>query len=354
MRDRLTQLGRRLDVFQQFIRFPAFGFSAMLPLLGAATVARQLSAQQVAGIVCVALAFHSFSYVLNDVIDLPVDRTQALRSDAPLVRGLIRPGPALIFALLQAPVALIVTAWLGGGSAAYVALSASFVLMAVYDVWGKRAVLPPATDVIQGLAWGALVFYGAGLQSGPTTSLTICLFAFVVVYIVLLNGVHGSLRDLSNDLACGLRSTAIWFGARPRAAQQLAIPLRFKLYAWAMQALSIGWLVWPLLQNVFGYGPAAWAATFVVVLFLSARCLRLLAIILAPNSSQADRARAVGAYLFASLSSVVALFALYLEPGLLIVLLIACLAPLLPKQVRHVVSALKAAPATPATKARSG
>lgn len=350
----LTQSGRVLNIIQQFIRLPAFGFTAMLPLLGAASVTPSLTARQVLGLLGVALAFHCYSYVLNDVIDLPLDRTQSLRAKDPLVRGAIRPGLALAFALCQLPAALVITAWLGGDLGAYAALGAGFVLMAIYNVWGKRTPLPPVTDVIQGLAWGALVFYGAGVQPGSLTGLTIDLFAFAVVYIVLINGVHASLRDLANDLACGMRSTAILLGARPRPAGRLAIPRRLQLYAWALQALSIGLLLAPLCQNAMGYGPLAWTGTFIAILLLSARCLGCVAVILSPASSHADLTRALGAYLFASLSSLVALMALYLEPGGLVALLAACLTPLLPKSIRQAISAWRGRSATPATRAKSG
>ena len=330
-----------LGVFQLFVRFPAFSFTAMLPLLGAATVAPQLTGHQALGLVGVAFAFHSFSFVLNDVIDLPVDRTQSLRSEAPLVRGAIRPWQALVFALFQAPLALVITVWLDGEGWSYVALGAAFSLMAVYNLWGKRTIVPLLTDVAQGVAWAALVVYGASLTSGHLTSLTLNLFAFVVVYIILINGVHGSLRDLANDLKWGMRSTAILLGARPRNATQLVIPQRLVLYALALQALLVGLLLLPLIQNHFGYTPTAWAITLAAILLLTARCLRLLAIIIAPNSSHADLAGAIGPYLFASLSCLVALFALYLDQELLAVLLVVCIVPLLPNRARQVIQALR-------------
>ena len=226
--------------------------------------------------------------------------------------------------------------------------------MAVYDAWGKRAAFPPATDLIQGGAWGALVFYGAGMAPAEPDRLTVYLFAFVVVYIVMLNGVHASLRDLANDLAYGMRSTAILLGARPRNAGQLAISRRLRLYAWVLQAASIGLLWWPLLQNALGYGTLAWLATFVALSLLSARSARLLARIVSPNSDHAERARSVGAYLFASISSLVVLYALYLDPAIMAVLLVVCLAPLLLPRLRRRVKAPAPRPIIPATRARSG
>lgn len=342
---------RALNTFQEFIRLPAFGFTVMLPLLGADTARQALTAHQVLGIIGVALAFHSFGYVLNDVIDLPVDRTQALRIDAPMVRGLIRPGQALAFALFQIPVALVLTAWIGGGCESFMVLITGYVMTAIYDCWGKRFAFPPITDVIQGMAWGALVFLGASLGPGSITNLTVHLFAFVVVYIVLINGVHGSLRDCANDLARGSRTTAILLGARPGPDETLFIPLRLKLYALALQALCLSLLLYPLLQNVFGYKRAAWGAILILVLLLSARCLSLVAVILSPNTRQVDRARAVTAYLIASLSCLVVLFSVHLESQLLVALLSSALVSLLPMYIQRVVAALRGLVATPGTRA---
>src|SRR3712207_6301146 len=81
---------RLLDVYR-FIRFSALGASAILPLLGAATVQPRLSQPSIGGLLAVALAFHVFAYVLNDVIDLPLDRTEVLRRAFPLVRGAVQP-----------------------------------------------------------------------------------------------------------------------------------------------------------------------------------------------------------------------------------------------------------------------
>jgi 4-hydroxybenzoate polyprenyltransferase len=69
----LAQIGR-------FGRFAVLGFSLLLPLAGAATVASDVSMAQVAALLAVAFAFHMFGYVSNDVFDLPIDRTEPLRA----------------------------------------------------------------------------------------------------------------------------------------------------------------------------------------------------------------------------------------------------------------------------------
>ncbi|MCB0032891.1 MAG: UbiA prenyltransferase family protein [Anaerolineales bacterium] len=243
-----------LDDARLFIRLPALGFTLLLPLLGSASVWPVLDGRLLVGLLCAAVCFHNFSYVLNDVVDLPIDRTQPQRAHYPLVRGRISAVQALAFALLQYPLALLVTWWLRGSEAVYAWLTAAFVLMGIYDVWGKRFFYPPLTDIAQGVGWAALVFYGALLVQQEVVVLTILLAAFIAGFITLLNGVHASLRDLDNDLQWGLRTTAIVLGARPRSPVGQELPRRLLIYTVVGQLLIGGLLVWPVVGNLTADG----------------------------------------------------------------------------------------------------
>ena len=86
---------------------------------------------------------------------------------------------------------------------------------------------------------GTRLTSNAAVAGGPT-SLTVVVVAFVFVFIVMANGVHGSLRDLANDLTCGVRSTAIMMGVRPQGATGLFIPRRLTWYALTLQVILIG------------------------------------------------------------------------------------------------------------------
>nr|MBC8492783.1 UbiA prenyltransferase family protein [Chloroflexota bacterium] len=262
--------------FIRFSRFSALSLSAVLPLLGAATMSPRLAGYQILGLIGVATAFHGFAYALNDVIDLAVDRTESLRAEWPLVQGTVRPWQMLAFALLQVPLALALTIWLGGNSRAYATLGASFALMTVYNLWGKCSPFPPLTDAAQGLAWGTLALYGAAVVPGRPTELMGVVFAFVVVFIVMANGVHGSLRDLANDLNCGVRSTAIMLGARPQDAMGQVIPRRLRFYTLTLQAVLFAITLLPLACNWFSYKPLSWSVTTGTILILAMLSMRLL------------------------------------------------------------------------------
>src|SRR5262245_46276696 len=256
-----------------FIRCSVLNFSVMLPLLGAVSVMPRLTGAQVFGIIVVAVTFHIFAYVLNDVLDLPLDRTELLRRESPLVRGAIRPRQVLIFALMQIPLAFWCTVWLHGSTLAYGTLAVSFVAMAVYNIWGKRMSFPPFADAVQGAGWVALALYGVAVTGQPPTALMGALLVYVFVLVLMINGIHGALRDIGNDLQCGAHTTAILLGARPEGDLGVLLSARLKLYALVLQVFVLGSGLLPLLANWFGYPLTAWLVTMGIMALVTAATL---------------------------------------------------------------------------------
>jgi 4-hydroxybenzoate polyprenyltransferase len=317
-----------LSMLGKFIRFPTVSFSIILPLLGAAAVSSPLKSYQVLELLGVAMAFHIFAYVLNDVIDLPVDRTEPLRADDPLVQGTIQPRQALAVALLQIPVALILTVWLGANGPAYVFLAAAFLLMTVYDLWGKRTPFPPLTDFIQGLSWNALVLYGAAAVPGYPSKLLGIVIAFVVVFIMMINGVHGGLRDFANDLNCNVRTTAILLGVRLLDTGRVKISFLFGLYALTLQALLIAILLLPLVYNWFDYSQITWNIIAGIVLLFSLLSLITLIASAPPTHNRSKMLLFGTLHIVISLNTLLLLFVPHLDPNLLSALLLVYFVPL--------------------------
>jgi 4-hydroxybenzoate polyprenyltransferase len=242
-------IGAALLWIYKFVRLPAIGFTAILPVLGAATTGVSLDVRLWMGLLAVAALFHVFAYVHNDVVDLDLDRTEPWRADYPLVQGAIQPRHALLVALLQVPLGFLVSLWIDAGVAALGALAAAFALMAAYNLFGKRCRWPLFTDAVQGLGWCALAVFGGLVAGEAPRGATWLLAAHVFVYVLMVNGVHGSLRDLDNDRRMGARTTAVYFGAR-RRGDRLVLPRGFIAYGLALQGalvvlalarLTVGW-----------------------------------------------------------------------------------------------------------------
>jgi hypothetical protein len=123
---------------------------------------------------------------------------------------------------------------LGGSGLALLCLIWAALGMTLYNFWGKRSPLPPLTDLLQGSSWASFLLFGA-LVVGQPTPQTWMAAGFIMVYILLVNGVNSSLRDLASDFAFGARTTALWLGARPFPPNQFAIPNRLRIFAYFWQ-----------------------------------------------------------------------------------------------------------------------
>lgn len=210
----MTKQGWTLLDIDNLIRPRYFVFTSMLVLLGVAAVTSNPGWRILFGVLAVAIAFHVFAYIQNDVLDLPIDRTQPLRKNDPLVSGLIAPATAMTIALLQIPIAFLITWWAGGGLWAFGVLIFGFVFMTIYNLYGKCCPIPMVTDAAQGASWGSLSIYGSLMAAGEITSLSLVAANFGFAFLFLINGVHGGLRDLDNDLKTGCLTTAVYFGAK--------------------------------------------------------------------------------------------------------------------------------------------
>lgn len=345
-----------------FFRLSAFGATAVLPLLGAGSVNPRLPPRRLAGLLAVAASFHAFAYVHNDLCDLAIDRTEPRRSFYPLVRGAISPRAARAVALAAVPLAFALHRLL----VAPVALSRphlrpsapsrfsrrsfralrdpqthlalAFALMAVYNRWGKRCPLPPLTDLVQALGWAALLRYGAAVEArGPTGEqpaegrLTALLAAYELLLILMVNGLHGALRDLANDAASGAQTTAILLGARAAADGSLHVPPALVAYAGLLQAAMAALPLWAAAANLAGHDRRARAVAAAGVVAVEGATMAVLA---------AARSRGVStelgmAHLVLVLSAPIALIAPGLAPHGLAALLAAHLAPLLSNSMTY-------------------
>jgi 4-hydroxybenzoate polyprenyltransferase len=261
-----------------FVRFPAIGATILIAELGLASSAVESSISSAVAIAFVAILFHIFAFVLNDIVDIDLDRTEPRRARMPLVTGAISVNRALAIVLITIPVSagLTIMTTPVGTIAAFASLAAAFVGLAVYDLAGKRTPWPPLTDLIQGFGWAALLVTGAWIAGGPTP-LTAVLAIYVVVFIVLTNGVHGAVRDLPNDLRRGIVTTAILLGAMVGPGDRRILSRRLMAYAWGLEAILIA-LTAGALSIQAGPGIAAAVATAMAVVLRVVSVLLLLAV----------------------------------------------------------------------------
>jgi hypothetical protein len=154
------------------------------------------------------------------------------------------------------------------------------------------------------------------------------LFAYVVVYILLISGVHGGLRDLPNDSRYGVRSTAVFFGAHVEG-EGVVIPRRLRHYSRFLQGALLVIVFWPLIGNWFGYRPLVWGLTIVAEIALAFFCWRWLNLAIATAASRRHMLAHGALHLMASFAALIVLFLGYLEMGMAAVIGLLFAGPLL-------------------------
>ncbi len=214
--DRVWQRGD----WARLVRLFSMGATVVYAPLGMATVGGQVSVGAALGAVLIGISFHLFAFPLNDVIDLPIDRTNPRRADGPLVRGLVAPSSMLRVALAQIPLMAVALVVAGAGRGALLSWLVAVAALGGYDLWGKRLLVPLVADGVQGVGFAALVVMGGYWQGGPT-AITWWVAAYMAVYIVQINAVHGGVRDIGNDVAHGARTTPVLLGC---AVDEAGVP----------------------------------------------------------------------------------------------------------------------------------
>jgi 4-hydroxybenzoate polyprenyltransferase len=248
------------------------GITVLYPIVGLATTTGQASAGDWLSLVAVGVLFHVYAHVANDVIDLPIDRTDPRRGRDPILLGQVSPQWGFWIALSTLPVMALLL--LGQPMGVAASLAAAVALLGCYDLAGKTIPVPFLADFVQGAGWSALVFVGAGVAGGSSDA-TWWAAGFVVVFVAMVNGVHGAVRDVENDRWAGGKTTAVVLGARIREGGML-LPPTIVAYAAILQ-LALGATLAGVLVGARDQGNAgAWRVALVlttVVFLLSVRQL---------------------------------------------------------------------------------
>jgi 4-hydroxybenzoate polyprenyltransferase len=226
----VINLWRALYDLDHLVRFHQLGFVAVWPLLGLACVG-EWSPVRVGALVIISLFFNTYGVVLDDAVHVEVDRRDPLRAVNWLVRGVITPRAAHAVAIAQLP--LMIAVHLAAGFPAYALgwLAGAVLGQGIYDIYGKRFPVPPLMEAAEAAAAFQLVLYGAAVTGVPFPSLVWPTALAGAWFILLVNGFHGSLRDIDVEIHCNQRTTPIWLGCRGTIGKVVDISRSMSAYA---------------------------------------------------------------------------------------------------------------------------
>ncbi|MCC6735005.1 MAG: 4-hydroxybenzoate octaprenyltransferase [Bauldia sp.] len=185
-----------------------------------------------------AIAMRGAGCTFNDIVDRDLDAKVARTRSRPIPSGRVTARQAAAFLALQAIVGLAVllqfnglTIALGVGSLAVVALYPFL----------KRVTDLPQLGLGLAFSWGALVGWTAA--TGSLGLAPVLLYLGGVAWTVGYDTIY-ALQDKEDDALIGVRSSALLFGARTKAAVAACYAIAVVLWAGALASAGVAWPAW--------------------------------------------------------------------------------------------------------------
>jgi 4-hydroxybenzoate polyprenyltransferase len=187
---------------------------------------------------------HSFGFVLNDVIDIKVDKLSKELNARPLVRGSITRRGASFFAIFCMIGSYLLSFVFYSEWQPYIILvlilSTAYLLATLYDIASKKY---PGMDIFVAGAVFFLILFGASTIGTPT------LLAYIVAFIgglqvLFMNMINGAIKDIDHDVQGSANTIAIRLGARIHAGI-ITLPLSFKTTGYLIELVRISLIFIP-------------------------------------------------------------------------------------------------------------
>jgi 4-hydroxybenzoate polyprenyltransferase len=174
----------------------------------------------------------------NDITDRDLDALVERTRSRPIPAGQVSVPQALAFLVVQALVGLAVL--LQFNRFAIATGIASLVIVAVYPFM-KRITWWP--QIVLGLAfsWGALM--GFAVTLGRIDATAVLLYVGSIAWVIGYDTIYAH-QDAEDDALIGIKSTALLFGARTRAALMIFYGLAVVLIGAALMLAGARWPAW--------------------------------------------------------------------------------------------------------------
>lgn len=218
--------------YLRLMRFQTAAATASVPVIGGLVMGQDsliiLTALFLAG-----LGFHVYGFVLNEYMDVEVDRRCLDLQERPLVKGTVPKWQALAIIGLACAFAFGITAFFFLSFASLFFLSLAFLFGGAYDVFGKKML---CLDLFLGFSFFSLCLFGASSASDRYPLLILLVGSVFCVHILFNNAVEGGLKDVDHDRQAGILTLAMVLGVRIER-QALITTTRFVLFAVTVKAV---------------------------------------------------------------------------------------------------------------------
>jgi 4-hydroxybenzoate polyprenyltransferase len=230
-----------LSDYARLLRLPGLGGLSIAPVFGAISVGI-LDIQSLSFLFLIGVFSAIYGFVLNDYIDVDIDKLSNELSGRPLVKGTISKKTALLICIFCVPAAFITIflAFYNTHPSFYLGVFCiilSAILGTIYNIYGKKFI---GSDVLVALSEAFLVLFGAFmvLHDGVLTIFTWIIFILTFNQLVYMNAVEGGLKDADHDPLKNVKNIALASGVKVTSNKQLIIPASFRVFGIGIRLFS--------------------------------------------------------------------------------------------------------------------
>jgi 4-hydroxybenzoate polyprenyltransferase len=216
------------------------GFTGVAPVLGALSMWNigELSLPRLFILFIIGCLSHAYGFIINDVVDIKLDKLSKELTTRPLVSGTITRKKATLFALCCMIASFLLSLIFYTEMTRFLLLIAilllAYALATIYDISSKKY---PGMDIFVASAIVFLILFGASTIGTPTT------LAWIVALIgglqvLFMNFINGTIKDIDHDEKGMANTLAIRLGAKTEGGR-VTLPLSFKTTGYAIELLRI-------------------------------------------------------------------------------------------------------------------
>jgi len=201
----------------------------------------------------IGFLYHIYGFVLNEYIDIDVDKKSVDLKKKPLVCGVVPKSHALFITLLSSLFACFLTIFFFPLILPILFSIFALFLGGIYDIFGKKI---PGSDFILGIGFFFICLMGASSVSYDFTTLTYIVCSIYFIHISFNNSVEGGLKDVDHDYLAGAKTLATKMGVYVKNGN-LMISKKFSAFSFILKFIFICLIVFLCVQpeiNLFNFG----------------------------------------------------------------------------------------------------
>ncbi|MEF8849036.1 MAG: UbiA family prenyltransferase, partial [Candidatus Thermoplasmatota archaeon] len=229
----------KISAFAKLIRLPGVGTLGLIPVIGALTMGAQGIYDLTLIFVIGALA-GIYGFLLNDYVDVEVDRLVKDLQKKPLVSGEVSRKTALTISIILILLSFLFIFLLWHGETIHfyrfigvLCIITAGILGTIYNIYGKKIV---GSDFLVATSVSLVFLFGA-LAYGKPKPITWIIFILTFNNILYMNAIQGGLKDADHDYRKGVKNIALWSGLKIKK-DDIFVPLSFKTFGMGIRIFS--------------------------------------------------------------------------------------------------------------------